>query len=63
MTKRHKTESAAEYLGVPADTLKLWRFQNKGPRYRKLPNGKVDYAENDLDAFSNQHVVDPQKAA
>ena len=63
MTKRHNTEAAAEYLGVPVDTLKYWRSRDCGPKYRKLPNGKVDYSERDLDAFSNAHVVEPGQAA
>jgi DNA-binding transcriptional MerR regulator len=63
VTKRHKTEAAAEYLGVPVETLKYWRLRGRGPKYRKLPNGKVDYTERDLDAFSDEHVIDPREAA
>ena len=59
---RYNTASAARYLGVPEETLKQWRSRGKGPRYRKLPNGKVDYDEGDLDAFSDSHVVEPSAA-
>ena len=64
MTNQHlDTPAASKYLGVPAQTLKLWRSKNKGPRYRKLPNGKVDYLPDWLDEFSQEHVVEPSEAA
>lgn len=50
---------AGKYLRVPEQTLRTWRSQGKGPRYRKLPNGKVSYSLADLDAFNAAHTVDP----
>lgn len=57
------TPAAAGYLGVPSETLKQWRCRGRGPKYRKLPNGKVRYAREHLDQFSEAHVVEPIEAA
>ena len=57
------TPAAAEYMGVPEQTLKAWRSRGKGPPYRKFPNGKVAYRHQDLDKFSEAHVVVPGEAA
>ena len=54
---------AAAYLRVSELTLKYWRHKAKGPKYRKLPNGKVDYRTDWLDEFSERHVVEPSEAA
>jgi hypothetical protein len=54
--------ATAAYLGVSVDTLKYWRWLGKGPKYRKLPNGKVSYRRDHLDAFNAECVVDPQAA-
>ena len=64
MTRNHiDTVATSELLGVPVQTLKQWRSQGKGPKYRKLPNGKVAYFVPDLDAFNRSCMVDPSKAA
>jgi predicted site-specific integrase-resolvase len=58
------TDGASDYLGrvPPTETLKQWRSKGKGPRYVKLPNGKVRYRTDDLDRFVEQHTVDPKVA-
>lgn len=59
------TPAASDYLGgsVPVETLKQWRSRGKGPRYIRLPNGKVRYRSDWLDQFVDQHTVDPARAA
>lgn len=57
------TSEASKHLGVPAETLKQWRSQGRGPRYRKLPNGKVSYRIDWLEEFNERHVVTPSEAA
>lgn len=57
------TRAASAYLGVPAETLKQWRSQGRGPKYRKLPNGKVTYRVDWLDQFNDEHVIDPRREA
>ena len=57
------TAATSAYLGVSPETLKGWRSQRKGPKFRKLPNAKVTYRRTDLDAFNAACVVDPTKAA
>jgi excisionase family DNA binding protein len=49
----YTTKQAAELLGLSHITLEIWRFQGKGPLYRKLGRS-VRYAENDLNDFINQ---------
>ena len=44
------TREAAEYSGIPANTLRVWRSQGEGPRYYK-PRGRALYDINDLDEF------------
>lgn len=56
-------KDAASYLRVSVDTLKYWRSRGKGPKYRKLPNGKIDYRVDWLDEFSERHVVEPREVA
>jgi hypothetical protein len=57
------TAETSEYLGVPSETLKMWRSRGRGPKYRKLPNGKVSYRLDWLDEFNEQHVVTPSEFA
>jgi predicted site-specific integrase-resolvase len=44
------TDQAAEILNVKTATLRVWRMQGKGPRFRKI-GALVRYAEADLAAF------------
>jgi hypothetical protein len=44
------TRAAAEYSGIPFNTLKQWRCEGKGPRFFK-PRGRALYDVRDLDEF------------
>jgi predicted site-specific integrase-resolvase len=44
------TRAAAEYSGIPFNTLKQWRHEGKGPRFYK-PRGRALYDVSDLDEF------------
>ena len=44
------TRAAAEYSGIPAGTLRSWRYQGVGPRFYK-PRGRALYDIADLDEF------------
>ena len=46
----HDEHFAASYLGVKVETLRTWRKQRRGPRYRKLGRC-VRYSSADLLAF------------
>jgi predicted DNA-binding transcriptional regulator AlpA len=43
--------SAASYLSVSVETLRTWRKQGRGPRYRKIGGRCVRYSTADLAAF------------
>jgi excisionase family DNA binding protein len=45
-----RLNEAAEYLHVPASTLRYWRQQNRGPKSFAL-GGRVRYQKADLDAW------------
>ena len=45
---RHRTPSAADYLGISRRTLEKWRTAGGGPRFAKL-GGVVVYDERDLE--------------
>jgi len=44
------TKAAADYTGIPANTLRTWRSQGGGPKYYK-PRGRALYDIDDLDEF------------
>jgi hypothetical protein len=49
------TKAAAEYSGIPASTLRVWRSQGGGPRFYK-PRGRALYDIADLDEFIRSSV-------
>jgi hypothetical protein len=49
------TRAAADYTGIPFNTLKQWRCQGKGPRFFK-PCGRALYDVRDLDEFIRSGV-------
>jgi Helix-turn-helix domain len=53
-------KAAAEYLDIPAGTLRNWRFVGKGPAYFRIGSA-VRYEVADLDAFVQR--VEPASAA
>ena len=53
-----RTDESAEYLNLPAPTLKKWRVTKKGPAFSRLGHRLVVYSVNDLDSWikSNRHA-------
>jgi hypothetical protein len=49
------TKAAAAYSGIPANTLRMWRYQGSGPRFYK-PRGRALYDIADLDEFIRSGV-------
>ena len=50
------TFEAAEFLGVPRETLAVWRMRKTGPRYSKIGR-HVKYRQADLDAWVEAHTI------
>lgn len=50
---------AAEYLGVPTETLRHWRNARTGPTYVRVGR-HVRYTLGHLDAWVASQLVDPQ---
>ena len=55
--RRLNTRDAAQYLGVKAGTMEVWRSLGKGPRCVKL-GSRVVYEILDLDAFAASRIVE-----
>jgi hypothetical protein len=47
-----KERFAAAYLGVSVETLRTWRRENRGPRFRKIGGRCVRYSLRDLISFA-----------
>lgn len=58
------TRQAAEYSGIPANTLRWMRYVGGGPRFSK-PRGRALYDVADLDAFidSGRRVTSSVRAS
>ena len=52
---RHRTPSAASYLGISRRTLEKWRVVGGGPPFAKL-GGVVVYDERDLEEFVRERL-------
>jgi len=50
------TFQAADYLGVPRETLAVWRMRKTGPRYSKIGR-HVKYRQADLDAWVESRTI------
>lgn len=48
------TAEASAITGVPAGTLRFWRYQGRGPRSFKLGGRKVGYKRSDVTAWLDQ---------
>ena len=63
-------DQTAELIGLKSNTLEIWRWQGKGPVYRKIGR-LVRYAESDVLAWldaqtrqnTSQHARQPMTAA
>ena len=58
------TSQAAQYSGIPANTLRWMRYIGQGPKFTK-PRGRVLYDVADLDAFmdSGRRVTSSVRAS
>ena len=56
MDKRFlNNKEAAEYLRVKEETLEIWRYRGKGPRFRRAGR-RILYAIEDIEAFLGESV-------
>jgi predicted DNA-binding transcriptional regulator AlpA len=54
------TEELAEYLSMPAATLRWWRHRGTGPPYQKLGRN-VRYRWVDIETWLNENTVNPRE--
>ncbi len=50
---------SARYIGISAAVLRLWRSQEKGPRYFRAGEKLVRYRKSDLDLWIEQRLSAP----
>jgi predicted DNA-binding transcriptional regulator AlpA len=50
---------AGKYLGVSAAVLRLWRSENRGPRYFRAGEKLVRYRRTDLDTWIEARLSAP----
>ena len=60
--KYFSPDAAAKILGYSPKTLERWRDEKKGPKFRKLPTGRIRYAGTDLDDWMEEHLINPGDA-
>jgi hypothetical protein len=60
MTKLLTEPAAAAFLGLRADVLTFWRYQDQGPPFIWL-DGVVHYFERELKAFAIDNKADLKK--
>ena len=53
MTKHRNTSQQAHYLNISEKTLERWRFEGKGPTFRKFGK-RVLYADDVTDAWAKK---------
>ena len=49
----------SERTQIPLNTLRNWRYQRRGPKYRKIGR-LVRYSILDLNSFMNENVVETE---
>ena len=52
-------DEAASYLRVAVKTLTKWRWQHKGPPYRKVAGSLIRYVQSELDDWMEAQAVVP----
>lgn len=53
-------KEAAQYLRVPANQLKTWRYKGIGPKYIKKSERIYVYRKQDLNEFIERQVIIPK---
>jgi predicted DNA-binding transcriptional regulator AlpA len=53
------TKNAASYLGISGASSRLWRADNKGPRYFRAGTKLVRYLRTDLDSWIQARLNEP----
>lgn len=56
LQQKLNTQEAAQFLGLQANTLEVWRCQKRGPKYSKVGR-RVLYDINDLEAYFTANSV------
>lgn len=52
---------ASEMYGIPAVTLRTWRYRGDGPRYLKLAGKLIKYRVSDIETWLSSQVRDPKE--
>jgi hypothetical protein len=55
------TNQAAEFLELKPNTLEVWRWQGRGPRFVRLSRRAIRYQLSDLLKFGRARIVEPEK--
>ena len=63
MQNTFNEREAGKYLGVSGAVLRLWRSENKGPRYFKAGEKLVRYCKADLDSWIEVRLSEPRPNA
>lgn len=53
----------SEWIGVPATTLRYWRWAGQGPKWFKLGSKTVRYRESDVKAWLDEAYAEANGAA
>lgn len=57
MTQWLTYEEACAHLSVPRKTMDGWRRTSRGPRFRKLPSGKLRITADELETWAESLAV------
>jgi predicted DNA-binding transcriptional regulator AlpA len=63
MQNTFNEREAGKYLGVSGAVLRLWRSENKGPRYFRAGEKLVRYRKADLDTWIEARLSTPATSA
>lgn len=54
-------KQASEMMNIPIQTLRNWRFNGRGPTYRKLPGTRlVRYCVADIERYMADGLITPK---
>lgn len=54
-----KEKQAAKYIGVNHTTIRLWRYEGKGPSFFKAGDKLIRYRKSDLDRWIAERLTEP----